>query len=61
MTEERRKTIEDIVDYSTIEIDEAQLEQQLETALAEKLAYFVAGSATVVSFVSLITCLVALL
>ena len=37
MTEERRKTIEDIVDYSSIEIDETQLEQQLEAAIAEKM------------------------
>ena len=37
MTEERHKTIEDIVDYSSIEIDETQLEQQLEAALAEKI------------------------
>ena len=37
MTEERRKTIQDIVDYSSIEIDETQLEQQLEAALAEKM------------------------
>ena len=37
MTEERRKMIEDIVDYSSIEVDETQLEQQLEAALAEKM------------------------
>lgn len=37
MTEEKRKAVEDIVDYSGVEINEAQLEQQLEAALAEKL------------------------
>lgn len=37
MTEESRKVIQDIVDYSDIEIDETQLEQQLEAALAEKM------------------------
>lgn len=37
MTEENRRALEDIVDYSDIEIDESQLERQLESALAEKL------------------------
>ena len=37
MTEEKRKALEDIIDYSGVEIDEAQLEQQLEAALSEKL------------------------
>ncbi len=37
MLDERRKDIEDIIEYSDIEIDEAQLEQQLEAALAENL------------------------
>lgn len=37
MTEENRKAIEDIIDYSDIEIDETQLEQQLEAALEEKM------------------------
>ncbi len=37
MLDERRKGIEDIIEYSDIEIDEYQLEQQLEAALAENL------------------------
>lgn len=37
MTEETRNKIKDIIDYSDIEIDETQLEQQLEAALAEQL------------------------
>lgn len=37
MIEEKRKALEDIIDYSGAEIDEAQLEQQLEAALAERL------------------------
>lgn len=37
MTEEKRKALEDIIDYSGVDIDETQLEQQLEAALAEKL------------------------
>ena len=37
MTDESRKVIEDILEYSNIEIDESQLEQQLEAALAEKM------------------------
>lgn len=37
MTEEKRKALEGIIDYSAAEIDEAQLEQQLEAALAERL------------------------
>lgn len=37
MTEEKRKALEDIIDYSGADIDETQLEQQLEAALAEKL------------------------
>lgn len=38
MTEERRKAIENIIDYSVVEINESQLEQKLEADLAEKLA-----------------------
>lgn len=38
MTEDKRKALEDIVDYSGVKIDESQLEQQLETALTEKLS-----------------------
>lgn len=37
MIEEKRKALEGIIDYSGAEIDEAQLEQQLEAALAERL------------------------
>ena len=37
MTDESRKVIVDILEYSNIEIDESQLEQQLEAALAEKM------------------------
>lgn len=37
MTEEKRKALEDIIDYIGVDIDETQLEQQLEAALAEKL------------------------
>ena len=37
MTEEMRKEIKDIIDYTGVEIDEAQLEQQLEAAIAEQL------------------------
>ena len=37
MTEEKRKALEDIIDYSGVEIDETHLEQQLEAALVEKL------------------------
>ena len=37
MTEETRKEIEDIIDYTGVEIDETQLEQKLETSLVEHL------------------------
>lgn len=37
MTEESRKELEGIIDYSCVEINEDQLEQQLEAALAERL------------------------
>ena len=37
MTGEKHKAIAEIIDYSDTEIDESQLEQQLETALAEQL------------------------
>lgn len=37
MIEAQRKSIEDIIDYTGVEVDEAQLEQQLEAALAEQL------------------------
>lgn len=37
MTEENRKAVADIIDYSDVEIDETQFETQLETTLSEKL------------------------
>lgn len=37
MTEDKRQPLDDIIEYTAVEVDEAQLEQQLETALAEKL------------------------
>ena len=37
MTDDRRKVLENIIDYSDTEIDETQLEQQLEAALADRL------------------------
>lgn len=37
MTDEKRKAFEDIIDYSSVEIDETKLEEQLEAALAEKI------------------------
>lgn len=37
MTEEKQNAILDIIEYNNVEIDEIQLEQQLETALAEKM------------------------
>ena len=37
MTDDSRRVLEDIIDYSDTEIDETQLEQQLEAALADRL------------------------
>ena len=37
MTEEKRQSLDEIIDYTAVEVDESQLEQQLEAALSEQL------------------------